>query len=221
MMKTKAKTAGKKRRITYKKLFWLFIIGSLLGVLLEGVFCRIRYGAWETHTVAVWGPFCIIYGIGAAGLYACAVWLEKKNSVYRFLMYSLVATVVEYICGALLLYRLNMKAWDYSGEFLNYKGIICLKMTLVWGVAGLLFEKYAVPYLEKLFDETDGRLFKTVTVLLSVFMVVNLSLTVVCMLRWADRHNGIPPENKMEEFVDEKYNDEYMQNRFCEWWFLD
>lgn len=136
-------------------------------------------------------------------------------------MYSLIATVVEYISGALLLYGLNMKAWDYSGEFLNLQGIICLKMTVIWGAAGLLFEKYIVPYLDKFFADAEGGLCRILTVILSVFMAVNLSFTAVCIVRWADRHKNIPPENQTEEFIDEKYNDEYMQNRFCEWRFLD
>lgn len=55
--------------ITYENMFWLFMIGSVLGVILEGIWCLIRAGHWETHVVSMWGPFCIIYGFGAVGLY--------------------------------------------------------------------------------------------------------------------------------------------------------
>lgn len=88
------------QQIIYADLFWLFMAGSLLGVLIEGVFCVFRYGHWETHTVAVWGPFCIIYGIGAVVLYIGAVLLEGKSYILQFVIFTFAATVIEYLCGA-------------------------------------------------------------------------------------------------------------------------
>ena len=58
--------------ITYRKLFWLFLIGSVTGVVLEGLFCLVSKGAWETHVVSVYLPLNPLYGIGA-------VKLQKKN----------------------------------------------------------------------------------------------------------------------------------------------
>lgn len=138
-------------------MFWLFIFGSLLGVLLEGLFCLFRKGAWETHVVSVWGPFCIIYGLGAAVLYVCAVLLENKNIALRFTAYAVIATVVEYFCGALLKYGLNMRAWDYEGLFLNIDGLVCLTSALSWGALGLLFEKFAVPQIDKIALKMNSR----------------------------------------------------------------
>lgn len=197
------------------------MIGNVIGVIYEGIFCFFKYGAWETHTVAVWGPFCIIYGVGAVLLYVCSVYLENKHIALRFSVYALSATFVEYISGALLRYGLNMRAWNYDGLFLNVKGIICLKMTLVWGLAGILFAHYCVPFFERLFEKMQGKVWRIICVCLSVFMTVNLSLTTVCIVRWSQRHKGAVSANRAEQFLDEKYNDDFMKNRFCEWQFLD
>ena len=35
------------------------MISNLVGVLIEGIFCLISYGKWETHVVTMWGPFCL------------------------------------------------------------------------------------------------------------------------------------------------------------------
>ena len=43
------------QNITYFNIFWLFMLGNIVGVFLEGVWCKIRYGKWETHSVAIWG----------------------------------------------------------------------------------------------------------------------------------------------------------------------
>ena len=125
--------------ITYPVLFLLFFSGSILGTLIEGIFCLIRYGRWETHTVTLWGPFCIIYGLGAVGLYIGSVLFGHLHWALQFILFASIATVIEYLCGAVLKYRLRMKAWDYSRSRFHLHGLVCLKMTLAWGALGVLF----------------------------------------------------------------------------------
>lgn len=97
-------------KITYPKIFWLFLFGSLLGVLIEGFWCLIKYGCWETHVVTVFEPLCIIYGLGTAGCYVGSVLLENKKLITKFLSFALIGTVVEFAAGLILEYGLNMKA---------------------------------------------------------------------------------------------------------------
>ena len=208
------------QKITYEKLMWLFMIGSVLGVFLEGFWCLAIYGHWETHVVTVWGPFCIIYGLGMAGCYIGAALLKKKNLSVRFLTFSLIGAGVEFICGWVLEYGLNMKAWDYSDSFLNIKGYVNLTMTLIWGILGIGFG-YLVPALECMFDKMKERSWHTACICLTVFMVINFAVTVVCFVRWSARHENIPAANRIEQLIDEAFCDEWMQKRFCEWRFID
>ena len=39
--------------------------------------------------------------------------------------------------------------WDYSREKFNYKGYICLKVTLLWGMGCLIVVKIVHPLVEK------------------------------------------------------------------------
>lgn len=211
----------RKRAVTYPELFWLFIAGSLLGVLIEGIFCIFHYGRWETHTVTVWGPFCILYGIGAVILYVGAVRLEKYNYAVQFAVFAFVTTVLEYVCGALLKYVLQMRAWDYSGEFLNIDGLVCLNFTVAWGLVGVVFSRWCVPALKLLFSKMCGTGWDIACTCLSIFMAVNLVVTVMCIFRWADRHREIPPRNQMERYIDRTWNDDRMEKRFCEWRFIE
>lgn len=59
--------------ITYDKLFWLFLIGSVAGVIIEGVFTLVTKGHWESHVVSVFGAFNILYGFGGVLYYVGAV----------------------------------------------------------------------------------------------------------------------------------------------------
>ena len=207
--------------IAYENMFWLFMIGSVLGVILEGIWCLIRTGHWETHVVSMWGPFCIIYGFGAVGLYLGSVRLKNKSLITQFLVFSLIAAVFEYACSWVLEYWLHMKAWDYSRHFLNIEGRVSLKMTVLWGALGIVFSRWLVPVIDKMFDRMQAKFWKAACIFMSVFLAVNLSLTAMCLVRWRDRHEGITPKNRVERVIDETYDDNKMEKRFCEWSFMD
>ena len=123
-------------QVRYSDLFWLFLAGSVLGVIIEGVFCVVTKGRWESHVVSVWGWFNVLYGLGAAGLYAGAVKLRHRPLLARAAILMGVATALELACGMLLKWGLGMRAWDYSHNFLNFSGIICLRFSLYWGAGG-------------------------------------------------------------------------------------
>lgn len=48
-------------------------------------------------------------------------------------------------------------------------------------------------------------------------MAINLAFTALCLIRWRDRHEGIAPQNYVEQTIDEVYDDYKMEKRFCEW----
>lgn len=81
----------KKDGVTYCNMFWLFMFGNVLGVLLEGTWCRLIFGHWETHVTTIWGPFSLIYGVGAVMFYISG----EKNTEHR----------LQGSCRPVLLYR--------------------------------------------------------------------------------------------------------------------
>lgn len=206
--------------ITYQNMFWLFMLGNVAGVLLEGVWCFARFHRWESHVVTVWGPFCLIYGVGVVVLYIAAVKLKRYSVAVRFLAVALILDAVEYFCGWLIDFGLGMKAWDYSNEFLNVKGRICFWMTLLWGAAGILFARFCMPAVQKLFQKIHGQGWKIACAVLSVFMIVNLSVTAIAMVRWSARHENIAASTYVGQLTDRHFNDEFMQERFMEWSFI-
>lgn len=206
--------------VTFFKLFWLFIAGSLLGVIFEGIFCVFVHGGWETHVVSVWGPFCILYGFGMAGYYLLYALLHKKSIGIQFLYYSLVGFTLEVVSGALLEYGLHMKAWDYSAQFMNIRGYVSLKMTILWGIAGIA-GAFLVPSYEKIFRKMSSAKWQIATRVLSIFMAVNMILTIFAIGRWSNRHQGKPAMTTIGRVMDQKCDDEWMSNRFCEWYFID
>lgn len=45
----------------FYKLFWLLVIGSLLGDIVETIFCRLKMGVWMSRSSLVWGPFSLVW----------------------------------------------------------------------------------------------------------------------------------------------------------------
>ena len=207
-------------KITYDKLFWLFMAGAVLGVVIEGFFCLILRGKWESHVVSVLGPFNALYGAGAVLFFSVASLLRKRSMVLKIVTITVIATVLELLCGILLADGLGMKAWDYSNNFLNYRGMICLTFALGWGIAGfvfcLFFEK-----IDKALSKLQSKKWNIACLVLSVFMVINLSLTAVTIFRWSERHYEVAANTKIGTIIDEFAPDDWMQERFVEWSFLD
>lgn len=209
-----------KIRVSYGICFWLFMIANLVGFVLEGIYCTVAFGKWESHVVTMWGPFCLLYGIGTVGFYLVASVLYGKGYIKEFIGYALVGDGLELIGGALLEYGLGMSAWDYSDFFLNFNGYICLAMTLVWGAAGFAFAR-ACPSISRGLSRFEHGIYRILIICLSVFMIINLIFTAICIVRWSRRHYGVPANSSFERFLDERYNNMYMSQRFIEWHFLD
>lgn len=207
-------------RVLFQNSIWLFIIGGALGVLIEGLWWRYRYGFWQAHTTLLWAPLCTIYGFGCAGCYVGTLMFREKSVLIQFLTFGIIGALVEYIGGALLFYGLGMRAWDYSDTFLNIKGFVNLKMALVWGLFGTAFQ-ILTPALNKIFSYMNQEIWWRTTVFITAFLVADTIFSSIVLYRWSKRHQGLAAGNGLYRFIDRRYPDEKMEKRFNNWYFTD
>ena len=52
------------RGCSFYKLAWLFFLGSLLGDIVETIFCYFTMGELMSRSSLVYGPFSIVWGMG-------------------------------------------------------------------------------------------------------------------------------------------------------------
>lgn len=203
------------RHISYCSLFWLFIFGSIIGFILEGLWCALRKGSWESHSSTIWGPFCIIYGVGAVSVYIASSILKNKNILLQFILFSVVGSLVEYFGSLLQEIVFGSKSWDYSCHFMNIGGRVSLKMALIWGVLGITFTRFVFPILATYLEKIDGKFWKIGCIVLSIFMAVNFFFSSAAVMRWKERLTGYtPPANALEQFLDKTYGDNEMQKNY-------
>ncbi len=200
-----------KEGLSYSTLLWLFMLGSVVGFIFEGLHAVVRRGAWENHSATVWGPFCIIYGIGAVAVYLVSLILMDRSIPEQFLMFTAAGSTVEYVCSFIQERVFGSRSWDYSARFMNINGRICLEMSLIWGILGLGFARLVFPFVLKAADAVHSHVSRFACIALTVFMAMNLLVSAAAVLRWRDRRNGLPPRNAAESYIDSKYGEEVME----------
>lgn len=200
-----------KIKLTYSSLFWLFMLGSVIGFVLEGLWCVVRKGHWENHSATVWGPFCIIYGLGAVAVYIMTAYFKDKNVFLQFALCAASGTLIEYVSSVFQEICFDSYSWNYSNHFLNLGGRVSLQMTLIWGILGILFMRFLFPPLAKFLERLKGKGWRIACICLSVFMCINLLVTSVALTRWKERTAGIEADSAIAEFVDDIWDDEKME----------
>lgn len=118
---------------------WLFFIYGLFGVIIEMVYCwTIEYrGVIESRLGLLYVPFNLLYGAG--GLFITLALLPVVDNPFAvFGLGLLVGTTLEYFTSLLMEKVFHAVYWDYSKEFLNVQGRICLKYAIIWGLLSLV-----------------------------------------------------------------------------------
>lgn len=133
----------------YLELVFLVFIGSILGWVLELFFRRIVHGKWVNPGFLI-GPYLPIYGIGLLTLSLIYFFLYDKSlhPIWVILLMGLFMTLIELI-GGLIGLKNNVKLWDYSNRWGNYKGIICPLFSAIWTAVGGLYYFFLAPVVIK------------------------------------------------------------------------
>ena len=201
--------------MTFYKLFWVFFIGCFAGVVLETIYCLIQRGHYESRVGLIYGPFNLVYGIGALCLSGALYQFRNRGRVFSFVGGFVVGSVVEYACSWFQEVCFGSTSWDYSNMPYNLNGRICLLYSIFWGILGIFWIKDIYPRMAKWILKIPNKVGKPLTWVLLVFMVCNSVMTLFTSLRWTARREGIEPRNAFEAYLDEHYPDERMQKIFA------
>lgn len=194
------------------KLFWVFFIGCFLGVVVERTWCYVRYGLYEPRVGLIYGPFNLVYGIGAWALTMALYPFRNRSKIFSFAGGALIGSAVEYACSLFQEKVFGSVSWDYSNQPFNLNGRICLLYAIYWGVLGVMWIKDLYPRMAMLILKIPNRIGRPLTFLLAGFMAVNSVMTGLTTLRWMQRRQGEPPRNAMEAYFDRHYPDERMES---------
>lgn len=166
-------------------LFVYVVLYAFFGWLLE-----VSYYYYKTKTFVnrgfLIGPYVPIYGLSVLSLHVLlSPFIDSFNALTLldigliFTAIIFVSTLLELIGGMALYALFGIRWWDYSEEKWNYKGYVCLKFSLYWGVLGTLFYSIihlglVIPFIESL----SPRLIRTISLFIIPLLIVDYYITI-------------------------------------------
>lgn len=82
--------------LCFTKLFYLFVIGSFFGTILETLWAFMIDGNFQVRVGLVYGPFIPVYGGGACFLTVVLYKLYKLNDTLIYVISAVVGASFEY-----------------------------------------------------------------------------------------------------------------------------
>ena len=196
---------------TFYKLFWIFFIGCFGGVVIEMLFCLITRGHLENRVGLIWGPFNLVYGLGALALSFFLYKYRNRSRIYSFFGGFIVGSVIEYLCSFFQELVFGSTSWDYSNMPFNLNGRICLLYSIFWGILGILWIKEIYPRMAVWILKIPNKIGKILTYCLLVFMIVNSIASGLVVYRWSRRDAGFAAVSTLDKLIDKVYPDQTME----------
>lgn len=126
-------------KITNSDVLYFFIY-AVLGWFFETTYCVILDGEFVKRGF-FYGPYLPVFGFGAI-IVLKLVAPYCKTVISLFLVSIIGCTVLEYFTSIAIESIFHVQLWDYSKNFWNYQGRICLVNSLLFGIMAV-----AVMYL--------------------------------------------------------------------------
>ena len=209
--KTKNFAAG----INFYKIALICISGSFAGVVVELLWCLLRNGYIESRAGLVYGPFNLLYGVGAVALTLILYRYRNRSTAFSFFGGIIIGSAVEYLLSWGQETLFGSTSWDYSDIPFNLNGRICLLYSVFWGFLGVLWIKSIYPRVAKIILKIPNKAGKIITLALTVFMVFNAVMSLFSVWRWSQRVQNIPASSAFDEFFDKRFPDSRMERIFA------
>ena len=201
--------------INFYKIALICISGSFAGVVVELLWCLVRNGYLESRAGLVYGPFNLLYGVGAVALTLILYRYRNRSSAFSFVGGIVIGSAVEYLLSWGQETLFGSTSWDYSELPFNINGRICLLYSVFWGILGVLWIKSIYPRVAKIILKIPNKAGKIITWALTVFMIFNAVMSLFSVWRWSERVHNVPATTAADEFFDKRFPDSRMERIFA------
>ena len=202
--------------LNFFNLFWIFVVCCVLGLAIETAyhFAVVDPGHYQDRAGLLFGPFSPIYGFGAVLMTVALNRFHDKNDVLIFLVSAVIGGAFEYLTSWFMQFAFGIVAWDYSGTFLSIDGRTNGMFMAMWGVLGVVWIKLLLPWMLKIVNLIPWNWRYAVTTVCAALMIADGGLTLLALDCWYQREAGRAPDNAIEEFCADHFDNAYMTQRF-------
>lgn len=197
--------------LCFSKLFWIFMIGNVVGFLLETAYAlALPPHEFELRVSVVFGPFILVYGFGAVVITLLLYRMYNQKDFLIFLASMVIGASFEYLCSLFQQLVFGTVSWEYSDSVLNIGGRTNLMYGFFWGILGLIWVKDLYPVVSRQIERIPKKLGKGLTIVVCIFMVVDMGLSAGAVYRQSQRVNEIPATNGVQVFFDTYFPDSFL-----------
>lgn len=217
----------KKEKLTIHQLIWYFIIFSILGLIIETLYCFVTTGIWESRKGLIYGPFCPVYGIGAT-IIIFLLYKLKDKKIKLFFYGGFLGSVLEYIMSFVLEAYSGTRFWDYSHFRFHLNGRICIIYTLFWSILALVLICLIKPGIDKILNKLKFKNIRIIDGVVVGLLAIDIFITIWGIQTYKKRairfYYGITEFNKKSIIKDvegEIFSNEKMKKIFPNMRFVD
>ena len=163
--------------VSFFDILVYFILYSIVGYMLEVIYAALVLGKFVNRGFLN-GPWCPIYGFGMV-IVALTLKPVSSSLIALFIGSVLVTSIIEFVTGFVLEKVFKQKWWDYTDEPFNLGGYICLKFSLIWGIACVFVVKLVLPFTDLISSALHNTVGIIVMFTLLFLMLADLAATVV------------------------------------------
>ena len=168
--------------VSFYEVAWIFVIYAFLGWCTEVAYAALDTGKFVNRGFLN-GPVCPVYGCGVLVVIVVLTPL-KENFLILFAGSFLLTSIIEFITGFLLEKLFHNQWWDYSNEHFNICGYVCLKFSILWGIACTLIMDVIHPSIYKVIKIVPKLPGTIILVILCIAFAVDLIITVSTILKF-------------------------------------
>ncbi len=161
----------------YNGFQWLFFfyIYCFLGWCFESAFVSLKSRKLVNRGF-MRGPFLPLYGSGAMMMLVVSMPF-RDNVLLTYIAGVIGATALEYVTGVVMEALFKVRYWDYSNRPFNFQGHICLRSSIAWGFFTILMTRVIHTPIEQMVFSIPGRALDWATVLLTIYIVADFTLS--------------------------------------------
>lgn len=170
----------------FSEYFLYFMMYSIIGWIYE-VFLEVVVYRWGfSNRGVLFGPYCVVYGVGALILIFSLSGLQKKRiclgkiSVTPLLVFIgivVITTAVELAASYIMEFTHGEWLWDYRRFAFNFEGRIALNPSIRFGIGGMIFLYALQPLFKKLTAKMSDKTLSTVSLILFIIFIADLIYT--------------------------------------------
>lgn len=168
----------KEKKITVHNMFWYFLIFSILGIIIETIYCYVTMGVLESRKGLIWGPFCPVYGVCGALLIYILDKCNCKRFIKLFVLGFVFGSIAEYILSYGLEAVYGIRFWNYEYLKYNLNGRISLVFSVYWGILAILIMKVAKPIIDKFVNKISSKTSNIIELGIFIFLVIDCIVTI-------------------------------------------